>query len=280
MSERWQIGVCSWSLQVQSIPELVRLLEPLGISVVHLALGDPHHASWVEDDATFIKSVEEAPFTASAAMLAFPGEDYTTPAHIQRTGGFGDPALREARLELVKWGAAKTRALGLSIMSVHAGFIPEGDSPARTAFLDCLRRATDLSAEQEVTLAFETGQETASLLRTTLDELDHPFAKVNFDPANMLLYNKGNPIEAVKILGPDIVHVHVKDANVPTEEGQWGAEVPLGDGQVGMGDYLDALAEVGYSGALAIEREVGDQDGRVHDVQSGAGLLQQLTSER
>ncbi len=276
MSERWQIGACSWSLQVQSIPELERLLEQLGLSQTHLALGDPHHASWVEDDATFIKSVEKASFTATAAMLAFPGEDYTSPATIQKTGGFSDPALREERLQLVRWGAAKAKALGLSIMSVHAGFIPEVGNPERTSFIDCLRRALDIAAEHGATLAFETGQETASLLRATLDELDHPAAKVNFDPANMLLYNKGNPIEAVRILGPDIVHVHVKDANVPTQDGQWGEEVPLGEGQVSMTAYLEALAEVGYSGSLAIEREVGDQPARIRDVQSGADLLRRL----
>ena len=95
MSEPWQIGACSWSLQVQSIPELERLLAQLGLSHTHLALGDPHHAAWIEDDATFIDSVAKASFTATAAMLAFPGEDYTTPATIQKTGGFGDPALRD-----------------------------------------------------------------------------------------------------------------------------------------------------------------------------------------
>jgi L-ribulose-5-phosphate 3-epimerase len=278
MSQRWQIGACSWSIQVRSIPELKRLLAQLGLTHTHLALGDPHHASWVEDDATFIKSVEKASFTATAAMLAFPGEDYTTPATIQKTGGFSDPALRDERLKLVTWGAGKAQALGLSIMSVHAGFIPEVGSPERTAFIDCLRRALDISAEHQVTLAFETGQETAALLRATLDELDHPRAKVNFDPANMLLYNKGNPIEAVRILGPDIVHVHVKDAKVPSQEGAWGEEVPLGEGQVSMTDYLDVLAEVGYSGSLAIEREVGDQAARVRDVQTGADLLRRLTA--
>jgi len=280
MSERWQVGVCSWSLQVKSIPELESLLDQIGVSHVHLALGDPHHASWDEDDATFIKRVEEASFTSTAAMLAFPGEDYTTPATIQKTGGFADPALREERLALVEWGAKKAKALDLSIMSVHAGFIPEVGSPERTDFIDCLRRALDTSDQQGITLAFETGQETASLLRTTLDELDHPRAKVNFDPANMLLYNKGNPIEAVRILGSDIVHVHVKDANVPAQEGEWGAEVPLGEGQVSMAAYLDVLAEVGYTGPLPIEREVGDQAARVRDVRIGADLLKRLIAER
>ena len=59
-SGRWQIGVCSWSLQVKSIPELERLMGQLELTTTHLALGDPHHASWVEDDETFLKSVEKA----------------------------------------------------------------------------------------------------------------------------------------------------------------------------------------------------------------------------
>lgn len=280
MSERWQIAACSWSLQVKNIPELERLLNEIGIQHTHLALGDPHHASWDEDDQTFIERVAAAPFTATAAMLGFPGEDYTTPATIQRTGGFGNPATRDERLELVKWGAAKAKALGLSIMTVHAGFIPEVGSVERTAFLDCLKQALDYSAEHGVTLSFETGQETASLLRATLDELNHPMAKVNFDPANMLLYNKGNPIEAVRILGPDIVHVHAKDAIVPDEEGQWGSEVPLDQGQVSMADFLDVLEEVGYTGPLAIEREVGDQAGRIRDVKTGADVLKSLIAKR
>jgi len=279
MTKRWQIAVCSWSLQVKSVPELERLLKELQISVTHLALGDPHHASWVEDDPTFIRAVQQASFTCSAAMLAFPGEDYTTPDTIKRTGGFADPALRPARLELVKWGAQKAKALGLTIMSVHAGFLPEKGDPTRKGFLDCLGQAVEIAAAEGVVLAFETGQEEAALLRATLDDLKHPNAKVNFDPANMLLYNKGNPIEAVRILGKDIVHVHAKDAKVPLKPGTWGEEVPLGQGQVGMEAFLRVLDEVGYHGTLAIEREVGTQKERIRDVKRGIEVLTNLMAK-
>ncbi len=279
MTARWQIGVCSWSLQVKSLPELDRLMKDLNLSVTHLALGDPHHASWVEDDATFIKAVRKASFKSSAAMLAFPGEDYTTPDTIKKTGGFADPKLRPARLELVKWGAQKAKALGLKIMSVHAGFLPEKNDPTRRAFLDCLGQAVDTAASHGVVLAFETGQEEATLLRATLDDLKNPNAKVNFDPANMLLYNKGNPIEAVKILGKDIVHVHAKDAKVPLTPGAWGEEVPLGQGQVGMEAFLKTLDEVGYHGTLAIEREIGDQQARIRDVKTGVEVLTRLMAK-
>ncbi|HAK95662.1 MAG TPA: sugar phosphate isomerase/epimerase [Planctomycetes bacterium] len=276
MATQWNIGACSWSLQVKSVPELEELLKKVGLEWTQIALGDPNHASWEEDDAAFVARVGKASFRVSAAMLGFPGEDYTTPDHIRRTGGFGDPATRAERLEILAWGLRKTRALGLDILSIHAGFIPEQDDPARGAFLDTLRRALDAAADEGITLAFETGQETAALLRATLDELAHPRAKVNFDPANMLLYDKGDPIEAVRVLGKDIIHVHAKDAIRTTVPGQWGREVPLGQGQVDMPKFIAALKAAGFEGTVAIEREVGDQEARVRDIAYGAAVLRRL----
>src|SRR5262249_45638384 len=96
--EPLSISVCSWSLQVTSIPELRRLLDRLGINVVQIACGDPHHAAWEEGDR-LPEVARAAGFTLTGAMLGFPGEDYATPQTIQRTGGFGDPATRPARLD-------------------------------------------------------------------------------------------------------------------------------------------------------------------------------------
>ena len=124
-----------------------------------------------------------------------------------------------------------------------------------------------------MTIAFETGQETAELLRRTLDELKCSNLKVNFDPANVLLYDKGDPLRAVEILGPDIRSVHVKDANRPTAPGVWGEEVPLGRGQVGIPAFVRTLKKVGYRGPLCIEREVGDQEGRLRDIAHGVRVL-------
>ena len=124
-----------------------------------------------------------------------------------------------------------------------------------------------------MTLAFETGQETADLLRRTLDELKCANLKVNFDPANMLLYDKGDPFRAVEILGPDIRSVHVKDANRPTTPGAWGEEVPLGQGQVNIPAFVKTLKKVGYRGPLCIEREVGDQEARLRDIANGLEVL-------
>jgi len=144
--------------------------------------------------------------------------------------------------------------------------------------LPYLAQAGDLAARQGVTLAFETGQESAELLRRTLDDLKSPNLKVNFDPANMLLYDMGDPIEAVQLLGPDIRSVHVKDARRPKTAGAWGEEVPLGEGEVDVKRFIQTLKSIGYTGPLVVEREVGDQQGRLRDVARGLEFLRACVS--
>jgi L-ribulose-5-phosphate 3-epimerase len=268
------IGVCSWSLQVKSVPELKRLLDRLEIDVVQIACGDPHHAAWEEGDR-LPEAARASGFRMTGAMLGFPGEDYTTPQTIQKTGGFGDPATRPERLERFRWALDRTRALGLRDLMLHAGFLPEPGDPDRKPFLDTLARASDLAQAQGITVAFETGQETADLLRRTLDELRCPNLKVNFDPANMLLYDKGDPLRAVEILGPDIRSVHVKDAIRPKTPGTWGEEVPLGQGQVNIRGFVETLKRAGYRGPLCIEREAGNQEQRLADVAHGIQCLRE-----
>jgi sugar phosphate isomerase/epimerase len=215
----------------------------------------------------------------TGAMLGFPGEDYATPETIKRTGGFGDPALRPERLERLRWALDRTVALGLTDLMLHAGFLPEPSDPDRSAFLDTLARAGRMARDAGVTLAFETGQETAELLRRTLDDLKAPNLKVNFDPANMLLYDMGDPIRAVELLGQDIRSVHVKDARRPKVAGQWGEEVPLGEGEVDIRRFVRTLKRVGYQGPLVIEREVGDQAARVRDIAHGIAFLRECLAE-
>src|SRR5207302_9076640 len=157
------IGVCSWSLQVKSVPELKKLLDRLGIDVVQIACGDPHHAAWEEGDR-LPEAALAAGFRMTGAMLGFPGEDYTTPQTIQKSGGFGDPALRPERLERFQWALERTRALGLSDLMLHAGFIPEPGQPDGKPFLDTLARVSDPARGKGVTGAFETGPATGEPL--------------------------------------------------------------------------------------------------------------------
>ena len=272
------IGVCSWSLQVKNVPELKGFLDRLGIDVVQIACGDPHHASWDEGDA-MPAAAKAAGFQMSGAMLGFPGEDYTSPATIEKTGGFGDPATRPERLERFQWALARTKELGLADLMLHAGFLPEPTDPARKPFLDTLTKIAELAQAVGITVSFETGQESALLLRRTLDDLKCPNLKVNFDPANMLLYNMDDPLKVLDLLAPDIRSVHLKDANRPPQSGVWGEEVPLGRGQTNTKAFVKALKRVGYCGSLCIEREVGSQEERYRDIEHGVRYLRECLAE-
>jgi len=272
------IGVCSWSLQVTSIPELKSFMDRLKIDVVQIACGDPHHASWDEGEA-MPAAAKAAGFRMSGCMLGFPGEDYTSPQTIEKTGGFGDPATRPERLERFKWALNRTKELGLTDIMLHAGFLPHEGDPARKPFLDTLAHVSELAKQAGITVSFETGQESSELLRQTLTDLKCPNLFVNFDPANMLLYDMDDPLKAVELLAPYIRSVHLKDANRPTTKGTWGSEVPLGRGQTNTRAFVKALKKIGYSGPLCIEREVGTQLERYQDIEHGVRFLRECLAE-
>jgi sugar phosphate isomerase/epimerase len=130
-------------------------------------------------------------------------------------------------------------------------------------------------AEKGIELLMETGQESASELLQFLNDLRCKGASVNFDPANMILYGAGDPIEAISILGRHIRHVHVKDATMSSQPRMsWGEEVPFGAGQVPQREFVAALAGIGYRGPLVIERESGND--RMRDIQTAIATLRDI----
>ena len=197
-------------------------------------------------------------WTISCTMVGFPQEDYSTLDRIRETGGIMPDDCWATNRAIVLDAIVRTTEAGVGLLSFHAGFIDHKDAEGYQKFCVRIKELADAAQEKEVVLLMETGQETAQDLRSCLEELDHPALGVNFDPANMILYGKGDPIEAVKTLAPWIKHVHIKDATASNTPGEWGAEVPWGDGEVEGGMFLQTLGEIGFSGTLAIEREAGD----------------------
>jgi len=98
--------------------------------------------------------------------------------------------------------------------------------------IERLREVADVFGEKGIELAFETGQESGESLQRFLFKLDRANVGVNFDPANMILYEKGDPIQALRTLAPWLKQCHLKDANKTRRPGAWGEEVPLGAGEV------------------------------------------------
>jgi L-ribulose-5-phosphate 3-epimerase len=250
----WPIGVCSWSLGAD-IPGVAGTMRELGLEHVHLAI----RPAIGDGGAQYLEAVRAQDWTITSTMIAFPQEDYSSLESIRRTGGVVPDECWPANRELFQRAAEVTAKLGVKFLSMHAGFIDTGDGEHASRMFDRIETLADEAQEQGVILLLETGQETADELRHFLAELAHHSIGVNFDPANVILYDKGNPIEAARILSPWIHHIHIKDAVRTHQSGTWGSEVPWGNGEVGAAAFLRVLEEVGFEGAMAIERE-GGQD--------------------
>ncbi|MBM3852827.1 MAG: sugar phosphate isomerase/epimerase, partial [Verrucomicrobia bacterium] len=228
-----RLAVCSWSLRPGSPAELLASLAQTGLSRVQLAL-DPLRES-PQTWGAFPAEARARGVTIVSGMFGTIGEDYSSLDSIKRTGGIVPDATWDANWRNSQATAALAASLGLKLVTFHAGFLPhETTDPSYAKLLDRIERLATLFAAHGIDLGFETGQETADTLAAFLRHLDRPNVGVNFDPANMILYDKGDPIKAVEILGPYIRSVHVKDANRTRVPGTWGEEVPLGQGQVNI----------------------------------------------
>ncbi len=171
------------------------------------------------------------------------------------------------------------RLLGVDVVALHLGFVPH--DPADPLYREVLAVTRDLCDHcqgNRQNLHLETGQETADALLRFIADVDRANLFVNFDPANMILYGSGEPIAALEKIGSLVRSVHCKDARWAAHPGQeWGTEMPLGQGDVGMERYLRTLDAVGYHGPLTIEREIPHEAERQKAEIGGAiTLLNQL----
>ncbi|MBQ9430385.1 MAG: sugar phosphate isomerase/epimerase [Kiritimatiellae bacterium] len=257
------IGCCSWSFQ-KPLAEVAGEMKKLDVHYLHLATmpflaGDARHGgnAAADDRALVERLLAAGEWHIAGAMLSFPYEDYSTIERIRYTGGIVPDEHWEEYKGLIR-GAVKLGAEWKApFMMLHAGFLDESDPVAKQKYLDRIRFLVDVAGESGLGVALETGQETANELLRFLNEVPEVF--VNFDPANMILYGKGNPVEAVKLLGSRIRGVHIKDAKVSANPGvEWGCEVPWGDGEVNTDAFLAALKATGFNDTVAVEREAGN----------------------
>jgi len=224
--------------------------------------------------------LDEAGFTLVTVFAAYDGEDYADIPTVQRTVGFIPPATRasrEARTLAVSDFAAH---LGVPGIATHIGFVPEDPAhPDYTGVRNVVRRVCDYAARHGQTFALETGQERADVLAAFIAAVDRPNLRINFDPANLILYGSGEPIAALKVLAPHLASVHCKDGDWPPAgvPGALGSERPLGQGSVGIPNFIRTLKEIGFQGSLNVERETENQDARLADIAAGLQLLRTLT---
>jgi sugar phosphate isomerase/epimerase len=270
-----RIGVCSWSLRADDPADLARKVRAVGVDLVQLALGP----LWSDEDrlSSTVAALEVEGIEIRSGMMSTIGEDYSTLETIRKTGGLRPDAHWKKNLAVAEAVARTARRIGVSLVSFHAGFLPEErESRERKTMIDRLRQVVDAFAEQGVRAALETGQERAEVLLDVLAELDRPGCGVNFDPANMILYGMGEPVEALSKLAPRVLQIHVKDAQATKARGTWGEEVAVGEGEVDWPAIFGVLAEKRLEVDLMIEREAG-QD-RVGDAARARAVVERELS--
>jgi L-ribulose-5-phosphate 3-epimerase len=266
MCKQWPVSVCSWSFQ-KDVQDVAAALKQMDVGHVNLALLPALQA----DGQAYKAFIQQQDWTISATMINFPCEDYSTLDRIKVTGGLTPDDKWDENKALALGAIDLTAELGAEYLLMHFGFIDHSDAAYVQKFYDRTKLLADAATDKGVKFLMETGQETADELKHFLDEMNHPALCVNFDPANMILYDKGVPVDAIKVLSPWIRHIHIKDATRTKEPGTWGAEVPWGTGEVNTDAFLKTLEEIGYKGALAVEREAGDD--RFGDIKMAAEKL-------
>ena len=257
-----RVGVCSWSWR-KPMSDVAIEMKKAGVKGIHLALGpfiapdERHGAAEGAEALKFVKArIASGEWVLMSTMIGTVGEDYTTLETIRKTGGIVPDATWEANKKIVTAGAKLTQELGCKYMSTHAGFLDENDPVAFAKYVERVSWMRDECAKYGVTLILESGQETAEDLAKFMAKV--PGVGINFDPANMILYAKGEPMKAVRVLLPWIRQVHVKDACQTKVPGTWGEEVAWGSGEVGGKAFLAELEKLGYKGNFVVEREAGN----------------------
>jgi sugar phosphate isomerase/epimerase len=234
-----------------------------------LPLDDSVAAKWKSE-------IDAAKFTVVTVVASYNGENYADIPTVQRTVGFIPHATREEREERTRKISDFAAALGVGSIACHIGFVPEDTThPDYLAVREMVRRVSDHAATHGQTFALETGQEPAHVLQRFLKNVNRPNLGINFDPANMILYGTGDPIEALKVLGPHVLSVHAKDGDWPPagQPEALGCERPLGQGSVGIRRFLETLKQVGFKGPINIEREAENQEERIADIRAAVALL-------
>jgi sugar phosphate isomerase/epimerase len=270
-----EIGVMFWGDKPPR--EKLQQIKALGVTCGQLGMAGDADISRAAAQA-WKDALRGENFTLVTAFAAYTGENYADIPTVQRTVGFIPLHTRAERLMRTLELSDFAAVLGVGSVACHIGFVPHDQNhPDYVAVREMVQRVCDRCAENGQTFALETGQEPAATLMQFLEEVGRDNLKINFDPANMILYGTGDPIEALEVVKSQVVSVHCKDGDWPPKgvPGALGTEQPLGKGAVGMARFVSKLKQIGYTGALTIEREVQGDQQRL-DILSAIELLRSL----
>ena len=257
----WKLGAfasvdAGLGLQIETVSHL-------DVSTIHLhAPRKPGRTA--ERAAELSETLAGIGVEITCLFAGFEGESYADIPTVQRTVGLVPRTTRSERVAEFREIIDFATMLQVGPVGLHLGFVPHDRTTSDYAeLLEVARSLCDYAADEGHAIHLETGQEPAHVLLAFLEDVERQNLFINFDPANMVLYGCGEPIEALQIVGKYVRSVHCKDAIGSDQPGiTWGQEVPVGDGDVDFVRFLQVLADLEYSGPLTVEREIPSEPER------------------
>ena len=224
----------------------------------------------------FFELFEKYGFTVPSMFLSYLGQDWKNP----RTGiGLVPEHTRAARMltscRLMEW----CKRYDINLITCHAGMTPEVKDEFYGRFIADMKQLVRFAASLGQEFLFETGTESVANLKQIMDDIDEPNVGINFDPANLLIYNTDDPAVMVETLADRIKVVHCKDANPPAEEGVRGKETVLGAGSTNFAVLLKRLIDGGFNGPLIIERELQPGPEQEKDITEAVKLIKSIVNK-
>lgn len=222
------------------------------------------------------KALDRYGVEATSLVVGGPGPEVYDFYQGPLTCGLVPRQYRAARLDRIKKASEFAHQCGIPAVQTHCGFIPE--NPNDVLYKEvvlAIREAASACKSHGQNFRCETGQETPITLIRAIKDVGLDNIGVNFDLANLILYGKGNPVDAIELFGPYVQGIHAKDGLFPTDPKELGKEVPIGQGKVDFPRIIQRLKELHYQGALTIEREISGPQ-QVEDVKSAKVFLEKL----
>jgi sugar phosphate isomerase/epimerase len=273
MSEKLRLGVFV-GLGKEPEEEL-RKVRDLGLPTCQVGCWNPD--LYTEEAAKgLLKACEKFTVEVTAIWTGYPGPAVWNFVEGPSTIGLVPPEWRAVRVQALKKGADFAKRVGVPDIITHAGFIPENPKdPLYEGTVAALKEVAEHCLSLGLHFCFETGQETPVTLLRVFEDIGTGNLGVNLDPANLLMYGKANPVDALDLIGKYVRGVHAKDGEYPTNGRELGHERPLGEGRVNFPVLVPKLKSLGYRGALTVEREISGEQ-QVHDIKKAIESLQPL----
>ncbi len=235
---------------------------------------------FTDENAAMLKAlIEEFGLEISAFWCGWEGRAVWNFYEGPTTLGLLPEEFREVRVKNLCDGSDFAKKLGVVNVATHMGFIPENpNDPAFPGLCDAIRVVAEHTKANGQYLLFETGQETPVAMLRCFEVVGTDNLAVNLDTANLILYGKANPVDALDVIGKYVRNIHAKDGVYPVNGHDLGEEVRLGDGKVDFKAVFAGLKKLGYDAYVTIEREI-DGDKQIEDIKHAKAYLEGLLAE-